>query len=1255
MRKSFLMILLIACALLAQAQTRQQMGGVYYAYPAPKKPVSVKAPEGYTPFYISHYGRHGSRWLPSDSRYTWVNHHFDDETNLTPLGKKVKGWLTQVWENAKGNGGKLTKLGEKQHRGIADRMARNFPQIFAKGNHVQARSSVVDRCAKSMLAFTDELRQLQPSLDMDVKTDSADMAWIAYTSPEVKALENRTHIVAKVSPDRFLHQLFKDIMKVDDPMKLMSEIHTIASSIQDVGLNFKSYPRQIEVGLYGLFTDEEFKAFYDANNLRMTICNGEYPTNERIPARSAISLWENIEAEADKALSSDKSSATLRFGHDTSLYRLYSLMNMFFARPDACCDTDAKMASYKKESDAMDVVVPMAANLQLVFYKKKQWDRAYPESNVLVRILCNERNVGELNLNAYIYNDDIEDMAGNYYTWASLKNYMHEYIHYLEHVRQLNAINTMVGTAQANTKTAGKFGKGSEEHGQTLPAVLVPNGQNFWTPQTQDTEKKCIAPYYYKDTELQGFRNSHWIVGGCTQDYGSFTIATLGGKLRLQPEERATRFSHEDEVSHPHYYAVHLRDEHLKTEMTALSHSAIFRITPDQDEDIHIVINPNSDEGEGYIEIDTLRHLVYGYNPVHRIYQGWGEPAGFSGHFVLDYSGELSFAIPCSHMPNPQYGETPCGFVDFGVFSKEGKKPQGLSAKGSRSGAWLTFKGKAGKTIELRAASSFTSKENACDNLISETAGGYGFDDLMRKAETVWCDRLHTIDVESKDVAKVNQFYGALYRASFLPREMSDADGGYPSFAKGEHKYNEACNVNGFDGNADMDETDMVAEDTVVVDTVAVDDDNWPLTYGDFSMWDIYRAELPLYNIITPTLSGDMMQSLVNMYKEGGWMPIFPCWNSYTAAMIGDHSGVALADAYVKGIRSFDAKTAYEGMRKNAFESPKTFEEYKNGMGRRALNSYLKYGYIPMEDSVKEAFHTNEQTSRTLEYAFDDFAVAQLAKALAESCSVEAKDGPYTRQSLMTDYAELMRRSENWRNVINPKTGWADGRHQNGKWEGNTDLVHRKSYITEGATCHYTWYVPQNIQGLFNVINKSVDKSAKRLNRNAQGISQSDTMSAVVSRLDKMFDEGLYWHGNEPCHQVAYLYDAAGAPWKTQQRIHHILNTEYNDTPGGLSGNDDAGQMSAWYVFSAIGFYPVCPSTPYYYIGTPSFDKVTFNLENGKKFEIQAHGVGDKAFYIQKTLLNGKPMSGYQLSHDDILKGGNLEFWMGERPANESK
>ena len=1167
MRKFFFLIMTLACSVCLQAQNRQQMGGVYYAYSVPKSQKVWETPEGYTPFYISHYGRHGSRWLPADSRYVWVNRHFEDESNLTPLGKKVKKMLAKVWDNARGNGGKLSKLGAMQHQGLAKRMYERFPQLFAQGCRVTARSSVVDRCAKSMAAFAEELRLLQPSLKLDVKTDSADMAWIAYTSPDVKALENRTKITAKVSIDRFMRQLFKDVSKVDEPLKLMSEIHAIASSIQDVGLNFKSYPVKIDDGLNALFTDDEFRAFYDANNLRMTICNGDLSVSERIPARSAISLWQNIEIEGDKKISAlDSPSVTLRFGHDTSLYRLLSLLHPVCVVGKTLSDVDVESPWVMAGgADLMDRIVPMAANLQIVFYKSLKSD-GNTADNVLVKLILNE-NDEAMPLEIQPWR---EGENGNVYRWTDVKNYMKQRIHRLEHIRQLYALNTMVGTAQANTQTAGMFGKGSEEHGQTLPAVLVPNGQNFWTPQTQDTEKKCIAPYYYKDTELQGFRNSHWLVGGCTQDYGSFTVATLGGNLRLQPEERATPFSHTDEISHPDYYAVDLKAEHLKTELTALSHAAILRVTPDKDEKVHIVINPNSDEGQGYIEIDTLKHLVYGYNPVHRIYQGWGEPAGFSGHFVL------------------RYGEEP---VDFGVFSNKGETVNGTIAKGERIGAWLTFSGKALQSMEVQTASSFTSKENALRNLEQE-GSGVDFDGMMAKAEKAWCERFHTIDVESKDTARVNQFYGALYRVSFLPREMSDVNGDYPKFGNEERRVK----------NEEF--------------------------YGDFSMWDIYRAELPLYNIITPKMSGDMMQSLVDMYKEGGWMPIFPCWNSYTAAMIGDHAGVALADAYVKGIRNFDAKTAYEGMRKNAFESPASFDEYKNGMGRRALNSYLKYGYIPMEDSVKEAFHTNEQTSRTLEYAYDDFAVAQMAKALqpsSDSLGIQLA-------VLEKDYTALMRRSENWRNVINPKTGWADGRHQNGKWEGNTDLVHRKSYITEGATCHYTWYVPQNPKGLFGVINKS----------------QKGTLNngEVIARLDRMFDDGLYWHGNEPCHQVAYLYDAAGVPAKTQERVHYILNTEYNDTPGGLSGNDDAGQMSAWYVFSAIGFYPVCPATPYYYIGTPSFDKVTFNLENGKKFEILAEGVSNNNYLIDSTMLNGKSLSGYQLSHEDILNGGTLIFKM---------
>ena len=1053
--------LLTFLPLTMSAQTNEQMGGVYYAYPVTET-VLASAPEGYKPFYISHYGRHGSRWLTNDNRYIWVNKHFEDQKNLTKLGLDVRKRLDKIWKNAKGNGGQLTKLGGRQHRGIAKRMYQNFPQLFTAEAHLTAHSSTVSRCKTSMENFVAELKSQNPSILLDPITREEDMAWIAYTSPEQKALENRTNVPLKISPDRFVKALFKDPSKVKDPTKLLMELHTIASDMQDV---------ELDVSLYDLFTPEEMLAVYAKNNESMTIVHGDVIENEGIPARCAISLWQRIEADAETAIAYGGVGADLRFGHDSNLFRLMTLMGL---------DIQGK---------PMDDLLPMAANLQIVFYRNTQGE-------VLVQLLRNERSMG-------------------FMTWKELKQQVNDRIHHFGHLQRLCALNTMVGTAPANTKTAGLFGKGSEEHGQTLPAVLTPNGQNFWTPQTRDTEKKCVAPYYYTDSLFQGIRNSHWVVGGCTQDYGSFTLAALGGSLRLRPEERATPFSHSEEVSHPHYYAVRLPNEHLKLELTATSHTAIFRITPEQDGPVHIVLNHNSDEGEGYLEVNNVDGVVYGYNPVHRIYQGWGEQAGIDGHFLLQ-----------CYDPITDYGcDSLC--------------------------VWLTFQGKAHEPIILKAASSFTNKTGAERNFAFE-AEGHDFESMMQQTAQQWIDRLHTIDVEDSDIAKVNQFYGALYRASFLPREMSDTDGTYPKFANGEL-------VEGSERKY----------------------------YGDFSMWDTYRALHPLYTLIAPKESADMMQSLVTMYEEGGWLPIFPCWNSYTAAMIGDHCAATLADAYVKGIRDFDYEKAYEGMRKNAFETPVSFEDYKNGMGRRALTSYLKYGYIPLEDGVKEAFHQDEQTSRTLEYAFDDFAVAQLANALGKE----------------KDYQELMRRSENWRNVINPKTGYCDGRYQTGKFEDNTDFIHRKPYITEGATCHYTWYVPQNVDGLIGVLGGP---------------------KIFEEKLDSMFSEGRYWHGNEPCHQIAYLYDFIGKREKTIERVAHILDTEYNDTPGGLSGNDDAGQMSAWYVFSSMGFYPVCPATSRYMLAAPRFQKVTLNLQDGKQYTITPTSLPkDRNYITQEEILQG--------------------------------
>ena len=836
----------------------------------------------------------------------------------------------------------------------------------------------------------------------------------------------------------------------------------------------------------------------------MTFQNGDEIGNNGIPARCAISLWNRIEADVDAAIARGGVGADLRFGHDTNLYRLLTLMGI---------DTKDK---------PMDEILPMAANLQMIFYKNAQ-------GRVLVQLLLNERPAIISNLSPL-----------NIYDWEELKRHVADRMHYFEHLRQLCALNTMVGTGPANTKTAGLFGKGSEEYGQTLPAVLAPNGQNFWTPQTRDTEKKCLAPYYYTDSLFQGIRNSHWIVGGCTQDYGSFTVAALGGKLRLKPEERATPFSHQEEISHPHYYAVRLPQENLKVEMTGSSHAAVFRVTPEQDGLVHIVLNHNSDKGEGYLTINSQDKTIYGYNPVHRIYQGWGEPAGFSGHYMLRAYDKI---------------------VDSGCDSLC---------------AWFTFEGKAHEPIILKAATSFTSINNCVDNFAVE-AETHDFDSMMEHLAQQWIERLHTIDVEDSDTARVNQFYGALYRCSFLPREMSDANGRYPGFSHGKGRI-----------------------------PIPLRSESPRKYYGDFSMWDTYRALHPLYNIIVPKESADMMQSLVTMYSEGGWLPIFPCWNSYTAAMIGDHCSVVLADAYIKGIRDFNVEKAYEGMRKNAFEMPASYEDYKNGMGRRALESYLKYGFIPLEDSVKEAYHTEEQTSRTLEYAFDDFAVAQMAKALGHD----------------QDYTELMRRSENWRNVINPQTGYCDGRHQtlgDGSFlfdrrrqtkknrpqvfENNTDFIHRKPWITEGAACHYTWYVPQNVEGLIEMLGGPQKFEAK---------------------LDSMFTEGRYWHGNEPCHQIAYLYDFIGKRDKTIQRVAHILDTEYNDTPGGLSGNDDAGQMSAWYIFSSLGFYPVCPATDRYMLAAPRFQKITLNLQEGRKFTITPNSLPkDRTFITHREIVNG--------------------------------
>ena len=367
-----------------------------------------------------------------------------------------------------------------------------------------------------------------------------------------------------------------------------------------------------------------------------------------------------------------------------------------------------------------------------------------------------------------------------------------------------------------------------------------------------------------------------------------------------------------------------------------------------------------------------------------------------------------------------------------------------------------------------------------------------------------------------------------------------------------------------------------------------------------------------------PARELDMVKSLIAKGEQGGFLPIFPAWNSYTSEMVGDHAGAIITDAYVKGIWGFDAEAAYKLMRRNAMEEPSDEALYRDGRGRRALTSYLRYGYIPLEDHVPFAFHKDEQVSRTLEYAYDDFEVSVMAEALGHR----------------EDAALFAKRAQNYRNVIDSQTGFARGRHADGSWVTPFDPSKPASYVTEALPWQYTFFVPQDIPGLISAVHGR---------------------AAFVEKLDGLFQGGYYDQGNEPSHHIAYLYDYAGEAWKTQQHVHQLVETQYRDGPSGLSGNDDAGQMSAWYVMSALGFYAVTPGSPRYAIGTPHFDDVKIQVAPGRFLHIRARGTEEGRFYIRSIHLNGIKLDRSYLLHNELIGGGELEFEMSGTPVTQAE
>jgi predicted alpha-1,2-mannosidase len=418
--------------------------------------------------------------------------------------------------------------------------------------------------------------------------------------------------------------------------------------------------------------------------------------------------------------------------------------------------------------------------------------------------------------------------------------------------------------------------------------------------------------------------------------------------------------------------------------------------------------------------------------------------------------------------------------------------------------------------------------------------------------------------------------------------------------------------------------------------------------YTLFSLWDTFRALHPFLTIMHPGKDADMIESMVNIYKnrggyETGRLPRWWLANGETECMTGTHAASAIADAYVKGITGFDAATAYEAMCKDSTVPGVSVVPHVGygsfGEGRYGLAFYNALGYVPADLAAPYdnpiyigTYAYNQGVSRTLEYAYDDFCIAQMANAMGNSA----------------DYETYMAKAGNYKNTYDSETGFMRGKSISGQWmdEGNFDPTMQYAYYTEGNAWQWTWFVPQDVPGLIELMGGN-EKFAQKLD---SLFSQS---SAVTASVDVSGLIGQYAQGNEPVHHVAYLYDYAGQPWKTQEKVRQVMDTLYLPTNGGLCGNDDCGQMSAWYVLSAMGFYQVCPGVPIYAIGSPIFDKIVIHQDNGKDFTIEAKNNSAENKYIQSATLNDAPLQRAFFSHSDIVSGARLVLEMGALPNTQ--
>ncbi len=709
----------------------------------------------------------------------------------------------------------------------------------------------------------------------------------------------------------------------------------------------------------------------------------------------------------------------------------------------------------------------------------------------------------------------------------------------------------------------GSDSKYTFSNGNTYPAIALPWGMNCWTPQTNTNGDGW--QYQYSADKIRGFKQTHqpspWI-----GDYGQFSIMPMTGKMNIDPEKRASWFSHKAEIAKPFYYNVYLADYDVLTEITPTERCASFQFTFPKADSSFILVDA-FDRGSS-IKIIPEESKIVGYTTRNK----GGVPTNFKNYFVIECDKAVTVSFT----------------VEDSVVSTQKKEVTCFHAQ-----AIIGFSTKRGEQVHLKVASSFISLQQAELNLQREI-GNQSFAQIKDKAKAIWHTELSKLKAEGGTLDQLKTFYSCLYRMLLFPRKFYEID-----------TDNQMVHYSPYNGKVMKG-----------------------YLFTDSGFWDTFRALFPFLTLMYPEMDAHIMEGLANTYKESGWLPE---WASpgHRSSMIGSNSASIIADAYLKGIKGFNIDTLYAAIIKNT-----TNVGPIGTVGRTGFQPYNELGYVPMD-------MVGGSAARTLEYAYDDFCIYQLATALHKP---------------KLEIETFAKRSQNYRNLFDSTHLLMRGRKKDGSFDGAFNPFRWGGEFVEGNAWHYTWSVFHDFKGLSNLMggNKKMEEmldSVYRLPSIFDGSAYPGKGGVIHEMLEmQVMNMGQYAHGNQPIQHMIYVYNYCGAPWKAQMHVREAMEKLYKPTPDGYCGDEDNGQTSAWYVFSAMGFYPVCPGAGQYVIGAPLFKKMTLSLENGKQFVIDAPQNSEQNIYIQKAFLNVNGYDKNYLNHADILKGGTLLFKMGEQP-----